>query len=124
MQIKLKRAYERPGFEDGTRVLVDRLWPRGVGKDEADIDIWLKEIAPSDKLRKWFGHEPGKWEAFKGSYFRELDDAGSEAAARLMKLAGQERITLVFAAKDKRLNNAAALKEYLEDRFSHEYRNS
>ena len=124
MQVKLKRAYEKPGPEDGTRVLVDRLWPRGMSKEEAHIDIWLKEIAPSHKLRKWFGHERGKWEAFKRSYFRELEDAGNEAATRLMKLAGQERITLIFAARDERLNNAVALKEHLEDRFSHESQNA
>lgn len=119
MQIWLKRAYEEPGPRDGTRVLVDRLWPRGVSKDEADIDLWLKEIAPSDRLRKWFGHDPGRWEEFKKRYYRELEDPDSRAIDKLAEIAGQGRVTLVFSAKNERRNNAAALKEYMKDRFSH-----
>jgi len=118
MQIWLKRAYEDPGPQDGTRILVDRLWPRGVSKDEANIDLWLKEIAPSDKLRKWFGHDPGKWETFKKRYYRELEDPDNEATAKLADMVRQGRITLVFSAKDERLNNAVALKQYMEERFS------
>jgi uncharacterized protein YeaO (DUF488 family) len=119
MQIWLKRAYEDPGPQDGTRVLVDRLWPRGVSKDEADIDLWLKEIAPSDTLRKWFGHDPGKWEAFKKRYYRELDEPGNRATNKLAEIVREGRVTLVFSAKNERRNNAAALKEYMEERFSH-----
>jgi uncharacterized protein YeaO (DUF488 family) len=118
MQIWLKRAYEEPGPQDGTRVLVDRLWPRGVSKDQADIDLWLKEVAPSDRLRKWFGHDPGKWKAFKKRYYRELDDPDNGATNKLAEMARQGRVTLVFSAKNERRNNAAALKEYMEDRFS------
>ena len=114
MQIWLKRAYEPPGPQDGTRVLVDRLWPRGVSKEEAQIDLWLKQIAPSDSLRKWFNHDPNKWELFKERYYQELKADKPEQVRDLADIAGQGRVTLVFGAKDERLNNAAALKEYLE----------
>ncbi|MFP4088177.1 MAG: DUF488 domain-containing protein [Desulfobacteraceae bacterium] len=114
MQIWLKRAYEPPGPQDGTRVLVDRLWPRGVSKEEAQIDLWLKQIAPSDSLRKWFNHDPNKWESFKERYYQELKADKPEQVRDLADIAGQGRVTLVFGAKDERLNNAAALKEYLE----------
>lgn len=114
MQIWLKRAYEPPGPQDGTRVLVDRLWPRGVRKEEAQIDLWLKQIAPSDSLRKWFNHDPNKWETFKERYYQELEADKPEQVRNLADIAGQGRVTLVFGAKDERLNNAAALKEYLE----------
>lgn len=114
MQIWLKRAYEPPGPQDGTRVLVDRLWPRGVSKEEAQIDLWLKQIAPSDSLRKWFNHDPNKWEPFKERYYQELKADKPEQVRDLADIAGQGRVTLVFGAKDERLNNAAALKEYLE----------
>ena len=118
MEMWLKRVYEDPAPQDGTRILVDRLWPRGISKKEADIDLWLKEIAPSDKLRKWFDHDPGKWEIFKRRYYRELDDPDNKTAAELSEIAGQGRVTLVFSARDERRNNAAALKEYMEERFS------
>jgi len=118
MQIWLKRAYEGPGPQDGTRILVDRFWPRGIRKEDAEIDLWLKEIAPSDKLRKLFHHDSGKWETFKRRYYRELDDPDNEAAARLSRIAGKGRVTLVFSARDERRNNAVALKQYMEERFS------
>jgi uncharacterized protein YeaO (DUF488 family) len=113
--IKLKRVYEPADENDGQRVLVDRLWPRALSKDKAKIDWWLKEIAPSDNLRKWFGHEPEKWAEFKQQYFRELDDR-TDIVNELEERATSGRITLLFAAKDERFNNAVALKEYLENR--------
>ena len=115
MQIRLKRAYEAPGSQDGTRVLVDGLWPRGVSKGEADIDRWLRDIAPSKALRKWFDHDPEKWKEFKRRYHRELDTERQEAAAELKEIAQRGRVTLVFGSKDEEHNNAVALKEYLED---------
>jgi len=115
MQIWLKRAYDPPGSRDGTRILVDRMWPRGVSKEDAGIDLWLKEIAPSTPLRKWFDHDPKKWNDFKKRYFRELDNK-NEAMKRLLDIVLKGRITLVFAAKNENFNNATALKAYLEAR--------
>ncbi len=115
MQIGLKRAYESPGREDGLRILVDRLWPRGLGKDQAGIDLWLKEIAPSNELRKWYGHEPEKWEEFCRRYFVELD-ARPEVVGQLRERVAGHPCTLVFAARDAQRNNAVALKEYLQTR--------
>jgi len=111
----VKRAYEKPGPQDGTRILLDLLWPRGISKYEAGIDVWLKKIAPSDELRKWFGHDPDKWEEFKRRYYCELNTRGNEAVTKLVGMAEKERVTLVFAAKNERLNNAEALKEYLRE---------
>jgi len=113
MQIRTKRVYEKAGKQDGTRVLIDRVWPRGVRKEDAGIDLWLKEIAPGTELRKWFGHDPQKWSQFKRRYFRELDrnDAPVE---RLSEITQKGRVTLVFGAKNEKYNNAVALKEYLE----------
>jgi uncharacterized protein YeaO (DUF488 family) len=111
--VKLKRAYDAPTKADGRRVLVDRVWPRGVSKDELRLDEWLKDLAPSAALRAWFGHDPAKWDAFKVRYFRELDER-PEAVARLVARRREGTMTLVFAAKDVRHNNAVALKEYLE----------
>ena len=113
--IKLKRVYEPAGESDGRRILVDHLWPRGLSKDKARIDWWLKEIAPSDNLRKWFGHEPEKWEEFRQRYFSELDDR-PEVVDKLVEKADSGPITLLFAAKNERFNNAVALKEYLENK--------
>ena len=111
--IKLKRVYEPPAKTDGFRILVDRLWPRGVSKSAARINLWLKEIAPSDALRKWFGHDPSKWTEFRKRYFRELQRR-PEAVAQVKQHVGNEVTTLVYGAKDERHNNAVALKEYLE----------
>ncbi len=113
MDIRLKRAYEPSKKDDGFRVLVDRLWPRGVSKSSARIDLWLKEIAPSAALRKWFGHDPLKWDAFRARYFRELQK-NPEAVAQLNEIIRNGPVTLLFAAKDQERDNAAALKEYLE----------
>jgi uncharacterized protein YeaO (DUF488 family) len=115
MRIGVKRVYEPAAASDGARVLVDRLWPRGLSKEAAKIDAWVKEAAPSPELRKWFGHEPTKWAQFKARYFAELD-AQPAAVAELRERVGKERVTLVFAARDERFNNAVALKEYLESR--------
>jgi uncharacterized protein YeaO (DUF488 family) len=111
--IKLKRAYEPPEKTDGARILVDRLWPRGVSKTSARIDLWLKDIAPSAALRKWFGHDPSKWSEFQKRYVRELARQ-PEAVAQLKQFAAKGVVTLVYGAKDQRHNNAVALKEYLE----------
>jgi uncharacterized protein YeaO (DUF488 family) len=111
--IKIKRVYEPPEKRDGFRVLVDRLWPRGVSKSSARIDLWLKEIAPSDGLRKWFGHEPAKWAEFRKRYVHELAKQ-PEAVAQLKQQVGKGAVTLVYGAKDEHHNNAVALKEYLE----------
>jgi len=110
--IRIKRVYDEPESEDGTRVLVDRLWPRGLTKEKARVDIWLRDVAPSDALRKWFGHEPEKWGRFKARYFRELE-AHSDAVSLLRKKARGSRLTLLFAARDADHSNAAALMEYL-----------
>lgn len=115
MAFRLKRVYEPPAAEDGCRILVDRLWPRGLSKQAARVDYWLKDVAPSAELRTWFGHDPLKWAEFKTRYFRELDGR-SDAVAELMQLARAGRATLLFAARDRELNNAAALKEYVESR--------
>lgn len=113
MRIHLKRVYDPPAKEDGYRVLVDRLWPRGLRKDEARIDLWLKDIAPSAELRRWFGHDPDRWQEFKRRYFRELKQQG-DALSALQQRARAGRLTLLYAAKDTAHNNAAALKEYLD----------
>jgi uncharacterized protein YeaO (DUF488 family) len=114
MNVKLKRAYDEPSRNDGYRILVDRVWPRGVSKDEAKIDEWLKDIAPTKDLRKWFNHDPEKWPEFKKRYFRHLEER-SEAVDEVKQRAAEKTVTLVYAAKDEEHNNAVALKEYLED---------
>jgi uncharacterized protein YeaO (DUF488 family) len=115
MPVEIKRAYEKPSLSDGQRVLVDRLWPRGVKKEKARIDHWLKNLAPSETLRKWF-HSSANWIVFKKRYFQELSTP--EASADLQELYGllndHERVTLVYASKDAERNNAAALKELLD----------
>ena len=113
MRIKIKRIYDKPTKDDGLRILIDRLWPRGVSKKNAQIDIWMKDIAPCSGLRKWFNHDPAKWEEFKSRYFSELDHK-SELVKELLSQARKGTLTLVFGAKEERYNNAVALKEYLE----------
>jgi uncharacterized protein YeaO (DUF488 family) len=112
----VKRAYEPPAKSDGYRVLVDRIWPRGVTKDDLKIDAWLKDVAPSTALRKWFGHDPNKWDEFKRRYTEELEPH-TAALGQLVERARAGRITLVFGAKDTEHNNAVALKEHLERRL-------
>jgi uncharacterized protein YeaO (DUF488 family) len=111
--MKLKRAYDAPAKSDGRRVLVDHIWPRGVSKGALQLEDWLKDLAPSARLRVWFGHDPAKWDAFKERYFGELDRR-PEAVERLMAKSRKGTVTLVFAAKDIHHNNAVALKEYVE----------
>ena len=111
-EIKIKRVYEQPDKEDGLRILVDRLWPRGLTKEKADVDLWLKDIAPGTELRKWFGHEPAKWDDFKKKYLLELKE--NEGMVSLLKeKATQETITLLYAAKDQEHNEALVLLNYL-----------
>ncbi len=110
--VRLKRAYESPARADGTRILIDRLWPRGVSKADAALDEWMKEIAPSAELRKWFGHDPAKWPEFQRRYTRELRQHGDEIE-RLRELARQGPLTLVFAARDQEHNDAVVLREIL-----------
>jgi uncharacterized protein YeaO (DUF488 family) len=110
---KLKRVYLKPGKADGCRVLVDRLWPRGLTKQKAKVDHWLRDIAPSDALRKWYGHEPSRWPEFKRRYAAELKQQ-KDALKTLRNLRQQHgTVTLLFSSKEEKLNNAAALKAYL-----------
>ena len=111
--LKLKRVYEPAEAADGARFLVERLWPRGLSKQAARLDAWLKETAPSDELRRWFGHDPEKWPEFRRRYFAELARAPG-ALAPIREALKKGSVTLVFAAKDPRLSNARALKELLE----------
>jgi uncharacterized protein YeaO (DUF488 family) len=115
MQIRIKRAYEEPEKTDGYRILVDRLWPRGVSKEKLQVDWWARELAPSDELRRRFGHDPDKWAEFKKRYFRELS-AKSELLAEVARRAQAGPATLVYGARDEAHNQAAALVEYLEGR--------
>src|SRR5680860_225788 len=113
IMLQLKRAYDPPSAEDGYRVLVDRLWPRGLKRDCACIDLWLKDIAPSDELRRWFGHDPARWTKFQARYRQEL--AAHEPLWRdLLARSRQGRVTLLYAAKDTQRNNAVPLKTFLE----------
>jgi uncharacterized protein YeaO (DUF488 family) len=112
-KIKLKRAYDKPAESDGYRILVDRIWPRGVSKEDLGIDVWLKEIAPSTSLRKWFGHDPEKWNEFKKRYFEELKQ-NKDLTDKIEEKMKHHIVTLVYSAKDQEHNNAIALKEYIE----------
>jgi uncharacterized protein YeaO (DUF488 family) len=111
--IKLKRAYEKPAPEDGERILVERLWPRGLTKQKAKIDLWLKDVAPSQELRKWFGHDPAKWREFRRCYWADLRHKG-DLIELLRSKSESETITLVYAARDEEHNGALVLKEFLE----------
>ena len=113
--IRLKRAYEPPASDDGIRILIDRLWPRGVKKSDAAIDEWMKEIAPSTKLRKWFSHDPERWQEFRRRYQTEIRHHPDEFE-RLRTLAQRGRITLVFSAHDEAYNDAVVLKDLLLER--------
>jgi len=111
MPVQIKRIYENPLKGDGFRVLVDRLWPRGLSREKAKVDLWVKEIAPSDSLRNWFAHDPAKWDEFRARYFSELDNKRE----LLLMIVGQP-VTLLYGAKEEKYNNAVALKEYLKKR--------
>jgi len=115
MDLRIKRVYASPQKDDGYRILIDRLWPRGLSKEKAKVVLWLKDIAPSDQLRKWFSHKPEKWPEFKKRYFQELG-AHKEPLKQIIAQSGKMRVTLLYAAKDERFNNAAALKEYMTTR--------
>ena len=114
MKIKIKRVYEKPDKEDGIRILVDRLWPRGLTKEKASIDLWLKDIAPSTELRKWFGHDPDKWKEFRKRYRHELKE-NEEQVSLLKDQMKKGKVTLVYGANDEEHNQAVVLKEL----FSH-----
>lgn len=114
--IRLKRAYEEPAPKDGLRILVERLWPRGVSKEQAAIDLWLRDLAPSTELRKWFHHAPEKWDEFRQRYWAELKEKG-DLLALLKHRTSEGPVTFVFAARDEQRNSAIALKEYLEERL-------
>lgn len=111
----MKRVYDPPEAEDGSRVLVDRLWPRGARKDEARLTLWLKEIAPSDDLRRWFGHDPARFAEFSRRYRAELG-ANKDAVGRLKELLKEGPLTLLYAAHDEEHNNARVLADYLKGR--------
>ncbi len=110
MKIRIKRVYEQPDKHDGRRILVDRLWPRGLTREKTSIDLWLKDIAPSTALRKWFGHDPDKWEAFKERYLAELKN-NSEQIRLLKQELDKGVVTLVYGAKDKEHNEAVVIQE-------------
>jgi uncharacterized protein YeaO (DUF488 family) len=112
--IKLKRAYESPSKSDGRRILVERLWPRGIKKEDAALFVWLREIAPSTELRKWYDHDPTKWPGFQKRYLKELAGNG-EQVARLCEVCAVKTVTFVFAAKDETRNSAVVLKRYIEN---------
>jgi len=111
--IKLKRAYEKPAKDDGERILVERLWPRGVAKDQAKLDLWLKDVAPSAELRKWFGHDPDKWAEFRQRYRKELKQK-ADLIKLLKRKAKEGTITLIYAARDEAHNSALVLKQFLQ----------
>ena len=112
MKIKIKRVYEKPSKEDGLRILVDRLWPRGLTKQKAAIDLWLKEIAPTTELRKWFAHDPKKWIEFKKKYLQELKE-NKEQISIIKERLKQGPVTLVYAARNEEYNEAQVLEELL-----------
>lgn len=109
-RLKIKRVYEAPDKQDGRRILVDRIWPRGLTKEKASIDLWLKEIAPSTELRKWFNHDPGKWDEFKQRYVEELKN-NPESIQLLKQELGKGVVTIVYAAKDEAHNQAVVIQE-------------
>lgn len=113
MNIQIKRAYEEPTEDDGTRILVDRLWPRGLTKAKAKIDLWLKDIAPSTELRKWFAHDPAKWTEFQRRYIKELQQ-NNEPLATLKQEAAKGPVTLIYGARDQEHNEAVILQKLLK----------
>jgi len=115
MKIQLKRAYKPPEKQDGTRLLVERLWPRGLTKEKAAIDEWFKDVAPSQELRKWYAHDLKKWEAFRRRYLDELR-GNPEAVSRLRERVKGGPVTFVFAAKDEEHNSALILKQFIEEK--------
>ena len=117
--IKTKRVYEKPTASDGRRLLIDRLWPRGLNKESLALDGWFKEVAPSDRLRKWFSHDPRKWHEFRRRYFAELR-AKADAWAPILEVARRSNVVLLYGARDREHNNATALKEFLSARLKNQ----
>ena len=115
MKIHSRSVREKPARSDGRRILVDRLWPRGLSKERAAIDYWARDISPSTALRKWYNHDPAKWDEFRRRYFAELDD-NAEGVTELRNQMGKGAVTLLFGSREARLNNATALIEYLKTR--------
>ena len=114
MTLRVKRVYEEPETSDGERILVDRIWPRGISKDEARFSDWRRDLAPSNELRRWFGHESDRWEEFKVRYRAELEEAGKTGDLRdIAHRAREENVTLLFGAKDTKHNNARALEAFV-----------
>jgi uncharacterized protein YeaO (DUF488 family) len=113
--LRVKRVYDTVSGEDGFRILVDRLWPRGMSKEKANVALWLKDIAPSEGLRRWFGHDQKKWSEFQEKYHKELGEKEGLVSLISEKLSSGN-VTLLFGAKDEKFNNAVALKEYIEER--------
>jgi uncharacterized protein YeaO (DUF488 family) len=116
--IKIKRTYDKPQPGDGLRILVDRIWPRGLKETEFKMDLWQKDISPSASLRKWFNHDESKWDEFKNRYYNELQDK-KESIGLLLDKAEKGTITLLYSSKEDRYNNVIALKEYLEAKLKH-----
>lgn len=116
MLIKVERIYNNPRGNSTFRILVDRLWPRGLSKDKVKVDLWQKDIAPSNSLRRWFSHDERKWDEFKHRYFKELEK-NAEFVSTIIDRAKEEPITLLYGAKEEKFNNAMALKEYLEEKI-------
>lgn len=114
-RLKTKRAYDPPSQADGARILVDRVWPRGVSKEDLNADLWLKEAAPSTELRRWFGHDRERWHEFRRRYFNELDEA-AEAVDAIRRRLRRQDVTLLFSARDTEHNQAEALRDYLMGR--------
>jgi uncharacterized protein YeaO (DUF488 family) len=114
--IKVERIYNNPRGNSTFRILVDRLWPRGLSKDKVKVDLWQKDIAPSNSLRRWFSHDERKWDEFKHRYFKELEK-NAEFVGTIIDRAKEEPITLLYGAKEEKFNNAMALKEYLEGKI-------
>ncbi|QEF97822.1 hypothetical protein Mal15_18670 [Stieleria maiorica] len=118
LKVKLIRAYETIPRDNGHyRVLVDRLWPRGVKKEDLDVDVWMKEVSPSTELRKWFDHDPERWDEFRTRYFKELDEVRVQVL-EMLESAGKRTILLIYGAKDDEHNQAVALKEWIENHLS------
>ena len=114
--IKVMRVYVRADVTDGIRILVDRLWPRGIRRNTPNVDIWLKDIAPTNELRKWFAHDPRKWKSFKSKYMKELEE--NKAVANLLQvIRSTDPVTLVYATSDEKRNNAEVLREFLKRKF-------
>jgi uncharacterized protein YeaO (DUF488 family) len=111
--VRVKRVYDVPSPDDGVRVLVDRLWPRGLTRETAKIDLWLKDVAPSDELRRWFGHDPNRWAQFQKRYRAELAQNAEPVAALRELVKGRKPLTLLYAAKDIERNNAIVLRDFL-----------